>query len=107
VGEGTDPAVVRLEGEHDVSTRNVLRLNFQRARQNRRLIVDMTRLRYADSTVITELLRAESRARDLGGKLVLVVRNQRMLQILSIAGLTTRTPIVDTMDSALRLMRDA
>jgi anti-anti-sigma factor len=107
VGEGVNPAIVRLEGEHDVTTRNALQLNFQRARPNRRLIVDMTRLRYADSTVITELLRAESRVRDAGGKLVLVVRNQRMLQTLSIAGLTARTPIVDTMDSALRLMRDA
>ena len=98
---------MRLEGEHDVSTRNAVRLDFQRARHNRRLIVDMTALRYADSTVITELLRAESRAHDVGGKLVLVVRNQRLLQTLSIAGLTAHTPIVDTVDSALLLMRDA
>ena len=97
---------MRLEGEHDIATRNEVRLAFQQVSDNPRVIVDLTRLRYLDSRVIDELFRAESRAHALDGKLVIMARNQRLIRLLSIAGLTTRTPIVDTMDSALSLMRE-
>jgi anti-anti-sigma factor len=105
VGERTDPAVVRLEGEQDIATRNDVQLAFQQVRHNPRIIVDLTRLRSIDSNVMTELFRAESRALALDGKLVIMARNQRLIRLLSIAGITARTPIVDTMDSALNVMR--
>lgn len=107
MGERADPAIVRLEGEHDIARRTDLKLAFQRVRNNPRVIVDLTGLRYIDSYVIDELFRAEMRASSLDGKLVIMARNQRMIRLLSIAGLTTRTPIVDTLDSALRTMLDA
>lgn len=100
-----DPAVVRLAGEQDVSTRNDVRFAFQRVRQNPRVIVDLTKLRSIDSTVLTELMRAESRASANDGKLVIVARNQRILRLLSIAGITARTPILDTLDSAMKALR--
>ena len=105
MGERADPAVVRLEGEQDIATRHDVQLAFQKVRNNPRIIVDMTRLRYIDSNVMTELFRAESRAQALDGKLVIMARNQRLIRLLSIAGITARTPIVDTMDSALNMMR--
>jgi anti-anti-sigma factor len=101
VGELADPAIVRLDGEHDIATRTDLKLTFQRVRDNPRVIVDLTGLRYIDSYAIDELFRAEIRARALDGKLVIMARNQRVIRLLSIAGLT-RAPIVDTLDSALR-----
>jgi anti-anti-sigma factor len=104
VRERADPAIVRLEGEADILARNAVKLAFQRVRDNPRVIVDLTNLTYIDSSVIDELFRAESRAVALDGKLVIMARNQRMIRLLSIAGLTTRTPIVDTLDSALRKM---
>ena len=107
VGERTEPAIVRLEGEHDIATRNDLKLAFQRVRNNPRVIVDLTGLNYIDSYAIDELFRAESRATTLQGKLVIMARNQRLIRLLSIAGLTTRTPIVDTLDAALRVLLDA
>ncbi|HYW53529.1 MAG TPA: STAS domain-containing protein [Dongiaceae bacterium] len=105
MGERADPAVVRLEGEQDLATRHAVQLAFQQVRNNPRVIVDLTRLRYIDSSVMTELFRAESRALALDGKLVIMARNQRLIRLLSIAGLTASTPIVDTMDSALNVMR--
>jgi hypothetical protein len=36
---------------------------------------------------------------------VIVSRNQRMIRLLSIAGLTARTPIVDSLGAAADLMR--
>jgi anti-sigma B factor antagonist len=106
VGERADPAIVRLDGEQDIATRHEVQLKFQRVRDNPRLIVDLTRLSYIDSTVIDELFRAESRALGLKGKLVIMARNQRLIRLLSIAGLTRRTPIVATLDSALDAMRE-
>ena len=107
VGERADPAIVRLEGEHDIATRTDLKLAFQRVRDNPRVIVDLTGLNYIDSYAIDELFRAEMRASALEGKLVIMARNQRLIRLLSIAGLTTRTPIVDTLDAALRTMLNA
>lgn len=97
-----DPAIVRLKGEQDIGTRDEVRFAFQRVRDNPRVIVDLTKLRYLDSTVISELMRAESRASANDGKLVIVARSQRIVRVLSIAGLTARTPILDTLDSAIK-----
>jgi anti-sigma B factor antagonist len=106
VSERADPAIVRLDGEQDIATRNDVQFAFQRVRDNPRVIVDLTRLTYIDSTVMDELFRAEARAVALDGKLVIMARNQRLIRLLSIAGLTRRTPIVATLDSALSAMRD-
>jgi len=98
---------VRLAGEHDISTRHGVHLAFQRVRENPRVIVDLTGLSYVDSTAIHELYRAESRALALAGKLVIVARNQRMIRLLSIAGLTARTQIVDSLAAATALMGES
>ncbi|MDQ6943076.1 MAG: STAS domain-containing protein [Candidatus Eremiobacteraeota bacterium] len=103
--ERSAPAIVRLAGEQDIATRHEVHLAFQKVRENPRVIVDLTRLTYVDSTAIDELYRAESRALALHGKLVIVARNQRMIRLLSIAGLTARTPIVDSLGAAAELMR--
>jgi anti-sigma B factor antagonist len=106
VAERAAPAIVRLAGEQDIATRHEVHLAFQKVRENPRVIVDLTGLNYVDSTAIDELYRAESRALALGGKLVIVARNQRMIRLLSIAGLTARTPIVDSLGAAAELMRE-
>ena len=104
MAEKAAPAIVRLAGEQDITTRHDVRLSFQKVRDNPRVIVDLTGLSYVDSTAIEELYRAESRALALNGKLVIVARNQRMIRLLSIAGLTARAPIVDSLGAAAKLM---
>lgn len=99
--------MVRLSGEHDISTRDQLRRAFQAARENPRVIVDTVGVSYLDSTAVGEIARAaEHAARLPGGKLVIVARNQRLIRLLSIAGLTGTIPIVDTNADALALLAD-
>ena len=96
----TEPAVIRLTGEIDIATRHEMRLAFQSARDKPLVIVDMSGLDYIDSTAIDELFKAERQARTGGGRLVVVTRNQRMVRLLSIVGLTSLVPIVETVAAA-------
>ena len=101
-----DPAVVRLTGELDIARRAELHAAFQAVRDNPRVIVDITAVAYLDSTAIEELFRATDRAAALGGRLVVIARNQRMVRLLSIAGLTSRLRITDTLAIAQTIVRE-
>ncbi len=97
---------MRLAGEQDIATRTDLHARFQAVRDNPHVIADLTGLRYIDSTAIEQLYRAAERAESLGGRLVIVARNQRLVRLLSIAGLTARAPIADTLALAVGLVRE-
>jgi len=100
------PAVIRLSGEHDISTRDELRLAFQASRENPRVIVDLIGVDYLDSTAIGEIARAvEHTSHVPDGRVVIVARNQRLVRLLSIAGLTASVPIVDTERDAVALLQ--
>jgi anti-sigma B factor antagonist len=98
-----EPAVVRLAGEFDIATRSEMCAAFQAAAGNPRVIVDLSALRYIDSTTIDELFRAAVRAERLAGRMLIVTPDQRMIRLLSLAGLTERLTIVDTLDDAQRI----
>ncbi len=96
-----EPAVVSIsDGELDITMRGRLRAMFQQVAANPRVVVDLTGTRYIDSTAIDELYRADHTARRLGGKLVIVARNQRIVRLMSIAGLTPHVTIVDSLAAA-------
>lgn len=96
--------MVRLAGEFDIATRGEMVAAFQAAADNPRLIVDLTALRYIDSTAIDELFRAAVRSERLAGRMVIVARDQRLIRLLSLAGLTDRLTIVDSLSDAQRLL---
>jgi anti-anti-sigma factor len=101
VAEFEEPAVVSIaDSELDIATRGRLRARFQQVAANPRVVVDLTGARYMDSTAIDELYRADHNARRLGGKLVIVARNQRIVRLMSIAGLTSHVTIVDSLAAA-------
>ena len=99
-----EPAIVRVTGDVDIATRHELHGAFQSVRDNPRVIVDLTGLSYIDSTAIEQLFRAEKRSAEIHGRLVIVARNQRLIRLLSIAGITARAPIVETLRAALSLL---
>ena len=106
VNEETNrPAVVRIAGAQDIATRNDLTIAFQRVRDNPHVIVDLTESTYLDSAAIGELFRAEQRARALEGRLIVVAPSERIVRLLSIAGLTSSTQVVETLDAAHALLR--
>lgn len=92
--------MVRLTGEHDIASRSDVTAALQAAGDNPRVIVDLSGVDYLDSTTIEEIARAIRRVRALGGKLVLVAPNERLVRVLSIAGLTGGARIVDTLADA-------
>ena len=105
-GEREEPALVRLTGELDIVRRADVHAAFQAVRNNPRVIIDITGVQYLDSTTIDELFGATERARQLGGRLVVVARNQRMVRLLSIAGLTSQLRIADTIVMAQSIVRE-
>lgn len=92
--------MVRLTGEHDIASRSDVTAALQAAGDNPRVIVDLTEVDYLDSTTIEEIARAIRRVRALGGKLAVIAPNERLVGMLSIAGLTGGARIVDTIDDA-------
>ena len=104
VQQRQEPAIVRVTGDVDIAARHELHVAFQSVRDNPRIIVDLTGLSYIDSTAIEELFRAEKRAAELDGQLVIVARSQRLIRLLSIAGITGCAPIVETLRAALSLL---
>lgn len=101
-----EPAIVRLTGDHDIASRPHVNASFQAVRDRPHIIVDLTGLTSLDSTALEELARAAERARSLGGALVVVARSQRLVRLLSIAGLTAHVTITDTVPIALKLLRE-
>jgi anti-anti-sigma factor len=65
--------VVRLYGEHDVSSGGALSAALVGARGYDHVVVDLGRCAFVDSTVITHLLGAAKRAHQRGGSVELVV----------------------------------
>lgn len=98
-----EPAIVRLTGEFDIATRSEMCAAFQAAAGNPRVIVDLTAVRYIDSAAIDELFRAAVRSQRLSGRMLLVTHDQRLIRLLSLAGLTDRLTIVDTLEDAHRI----
>jgi anti-anti-sigma factor len=98
-----EPAIVRLTGEFDIATRSEMCAAFQAAAGNSRVIVDLTAVRYIDSAAIDELFRAAVRSQRLSGRMLLVTHDQRLIRLLSLAGLTDRLTIVDTLEDAHRI----
>ena len=66
-------AVVTLRGEHDLSTVAELDNALARALQQARVLVDLSRCEFIDSTIIKSLLAASAQQLDSGGRFELVI----------------------------------
>ena len=95
---------MRLTGAQTIATRNDVRAAFQAVAMAQRIIVDLTGVDALDSTAIEQIFRAFEASVRRGGRFVIVARNQRLVRVLSIAGITARVPIVETIESARRMV---
>jgi anti-anti-sigma factor len=68
--------VVRLYGEHDVSSREALSAALVAASGYDHVLVDLARCTFVDSTLINIMLVASRRARERGGSVELVVPSE-------------------------------
>ncbi|WP_199725593.1 STAS domain-containing protein [Nocardiopsis sp. Huas11] len=84
-----DLAVVTVAGEIDLYTAPQLRNELVDALEDgaRRLVIDMSRVEFCDSTGISVLLSAMKRSRDKGGDLELVAPKPAVTKVLEVTGL--------------------
>ncbi|HVM40313.1 MAG TPA: STAS domain-containing protein [Acidimicrobiia bacterium] len=90
VRDGDGEVTVAIEGEVDLYTAPKLREHLDEAidRGTDRLVVDLTRMDFIDSTGLGVLVGAQKRLREGGGEMTLRNPSRSTHKILEIAGLT-------------------
>jgi anti-sigma B factor antagonist len=98
-----DRSILSATGEVDVFTAPTLdeAISAELAEQRVRLVVDLTKVSFLDSTGLGVLVKGLKGARDAGGSLDLVVTSERIRRIFDITGLDASLHIYDTVDAAL------
>ncbi|MDA8370132.1 MAG: STAS domain-containing protein [Nocardiopsaceae bacterium] len=96
-----DYAVVTVRGEIDLYTAPQMHSALVDALGDgaQRLIVDMSRVEFCDSTGISVLLSAMKRAREKDGELELVAPKPAVMKILEVTGLDAVFTIQETTDA--------
>lgn len=95
--------VVELRGELDISGASGLRerLFDILAGQETSLILDLSGLRFIDSTGISVLVAAERRAHELGGSVSLAGPQKIVARVLHVTSLDRHFPIFPTVEDAI------
>jgi anti-sigma B factor antagonist len=95
--------VVDVAGEIDVYTAPTLRekLTALVDAGSTDLVVDLTQVRFMDSTGLGLLVGVLKRVRGLDGRLQLVIDSERLLKVFRITALTQVFTICETLDEAL------
>jgi anti-sigma B factor antagonist len=91
-------STIELAGELDLAAKPTLDDALEQAIEPgpvETLVVDMTRVEFADSTTLAWLLSVEARMRDGDGRLVAVTRPGPVLDLLQLTGLDRRLTLVD------------
>lgn len=85
-----------LVGELDLATLHVLEQELdQIAPAEKRLVLDLRRLEFVDSSGLHALLRADRRFNDAGGQLTIVRGPRAVERLFRLTGLDTRLRIID------------
>nr|WP_285761400.1 STAS domain-containing protein [Nocardiopsis ansamitocini] len=96
-----DHALVAVRGEIDLYTAPLLHSELVNALDDgaTRLVVDMSRVEFCDSTGMNVLLSAMKRSREKDGDLELVAPRPAVMKILEITGLDSVFTVHDSVDA--------
>jgi anti-anti-sigma factor len=94
-------AVVRLDGELDLTRREEIRSALTVTGNEAGILVDLATVTYADSTVLAELLRFQKDATHLNVPVAVIVVTEQFARVVKYAGLDEALPIFDSRASAL------
>jgi anti-sigma B factor antagonist len=96
--------VFELIGSLDIATAPTVRAALLEAseRGDHRLIVDLTKLEFLDSTGLGALIGGQRRAKEFDGDVRLVATEGQILRLLRITGLLKVFSVYPTLDAALR-----
>lgn len=99
--------LVQLGGELELETASLLKMRFgdEELSGTRRLIIDLSDLRFMDSTGMRTLLQLQQRILLNGGKLSLICGNPGILRAFEVAGLLRTFDLCRTLDDALVVER--
>ena len=101
--EGSDAHVLVLGGELDIATTPTVRSALDAAIQSghKKIVVDLTGLNFIDSTGLGVLIGGLRRAREAGGRVMLVAAEGRILRLLRVTGLLRIFAVYGSVDAAL------
>ena len=97
-------SVFELTGSLDIATSPTVRASLIEAseRGDHKLIVDLTKVDFLDSTGLGALIGAQRQAKEFGGDVRLVVKEGQILRLLRITGLLKVLAVYPTLDDAVR-----
>lgn len=95
--------VFDLSGSLDIATAPTVRAALLEAaeRGDHRIVVDLNRVEFLDSTGLGALIGAQRRAKEAGGEIRLTVPEGQILRLLRITGLLKIFGVYATVDDAL------
>ncbi len=100
-------AVVEAKGEIDMYTAQRLREVLRGALEKvNKVVVDLSEVRFIDSTGLGVLIGGLRRAREKGGDLVLASPSERVKRILEITNLTQVLPSFDQVEEAILALKE-
>jgi anti-sigma B factor antagonist len=104
---GTDVAIVRLLGEHDMASAGELEQTLRRlARCGESIVVDLTETTFADSSILHALISADTELRRRGQGFALHVATAAIVRkALDLTGLLDRLDHASTRQQAIELAR--
>ncbi len=98
-----DMQIFELTGSLDIATSPTVRAALTSAseRGDHRLIVDLTRIEFLDSTGLGALIGAQRRAKEFGGDVRLIAKEGQILRLLRITGLLRVFSVYPTLEDAV------
>ena len=101
--ERPDGVQVALSGELDLASAQRLEDELKQVEESKPdvVVLDLQALSFMDSSGLRSLLAADTRARERGGRLVIVRGDERVQRVLRITRLDERLEIVDSADAAV------
>ena len=99
--------VIRLSGELDIGRRDEIRSALRAGNTNGPILVDFSDVSYADSTVISGLVRLRGDADASGRPFALLIGDPRLARLLQYAGLADAFAVFDDRAAALTYLAEA
>jgi anti-sigma B factor antagonist len=94
--DGSGSARIHLEGELDLSNRDLLRRELEAAQLNANVVsVDLRGLTFIDCSAVSILFEASAAARELGNRLILIPGSGQVDRILTLIGASAWSDVVD------------
>lgn len=107
IDDGSDPAVIRVDGELDSFSACELRAEITKVLGRQGAIVDIREVTFVDSAGLGALVGGIRRLREAGGSVALCCTRSSVLRLLRMTGLDRIVAITGSPSEARRVVADA